>query len=245
MRASSRSSSLRPGVLDGLLESVGGGVTGGKGLLLDAGGLAGCDRREYMRAEILVAPAWKKDERVGLWVVVVADSGEGDEESLARSLDSSASYSAQRSTAAVAFWFSWKTWVSSSAMRAWASSSCVDGGSSCCGGITKPQLGQHDGLGSTKSDVVFDVVKTMVDDMLACLLLVIFLCSLAGFRLSLGSGQVRLFFFTDRSFARNLSIYWQPLQVMAGHTHTMKSGIGAHQAPKQTGLKKPKSGGAA
>lgn len=47
------------------LVSVGGGVTGGAALDT-AGGLAVCGRREYISADILVAPAWKKDERVGL-----------------------------------------------------------------------------------------------------------------------------------------------------------------------------------
>lgn len=145
---------------------------------LEAGGLAGWDRREFMRAEMRVAPAWKKDEREGLWPVAgsVVDDDEVDEDdeddededeeaSFARNLVSSASYSVQRWTAAAAFWLSWKTWDSSSAMRAWASRSCMDGGS-FCGGMRKPQLGQHDGLGSTKSEVVLEAaVMTIVDDM--------------------------------------------------------------------------------
>lgn len=52
------------GVID-ILDSVGGGVTGGAALDT-AGGLAVCGRREYISAEILVAPAWKMDEREGL-----------------------------------------------------------------------------------------------------------------------------------------------------------------------------------
>lgn len=129
-----------------------------------------------MRAEMRVAPAWKKDEREGLWPVAGSgvdeddddddeEEDDDDDESFARSLVSSASYSAQRLTAAAAFWLSWKTWDSSSAMRAWASRSCIDGGS-FSGGMTKPQLGQHDGLGSTKRDVVLEAaVMTIVDDM--------------------------------------------------------------------------------
>lgn len=63
-------------------------------------------------------------------------------------------------------------------MRAWASSSWVDGGSASRGGITKLQLGQQDGLGSTKSDVVFEAaaVTTMVDDIVARTLLCFSLC---------------------------------------------------------------------
>lgn len=63
-------------------------------------------------------------------------------------------------------------------MRAWASSSWVDGGSASWGGITTPQLGQQDGLGSTKRDVVFEAaaVTTMVDDIVARMMLCLSLC---------------------------------------------------------------------
>lgn len=53
------------GVIIVTLGSGGGGVTGGAALDT-VGGLAVCGRREYISADILVAPAWKKDERVGL-----------------------------------------------------------------------------------------------------------------------------------------------------------------------------------